>query len=416
MIVHQAFRYELDPNNRQRTLFAKHAGAARFAWNWAIARRIERFQNNEGKARFTNAIEQHRQLNALKKSEFPWMYEVSKCAPQEALRDLDRAFKNFWRERKKGCNVSFPKFKKKGVDDSFRLNGSIRVTARAARLPRLGKIRTKEEIAVQGRILSATVKREADRWYVSLHVERTQPEPQPIKGPIVGVDFGLDCFAVLSDGSVIRSPKALATNLKLLKRRSKQHSHKQNGSNNKRKSASWLARLHRKIRNIRADAIHKFTTMLAKTKSVIVVEDLAVRNLIRNRYLARSIADAGWGEARRQLAYKTAWYGSTLVVAPKYFASTRMCSRCRSTGVRLGLGQRIFTCASCGLVVDRDLNAARNLENWYREFPGNLYACGEPSSGCNGQYESVYEEWLVEAGSKRCLSLWDKWVSFAERS
>jgi putative transposase len=165
MIAQQAFRYELDPHARQRVLLAKHAGTARFAWNWALGERMRRYRECQGGQRFTNAIEQHRQLNARKATEWPWMYEVSKCAPQEALRDLDRAFRNFVRARKASRYCGFPRFKRKGVDDAFRLTGSIQVLRRAVQLPRLGALRTKEGTEkFRGRILSATVSREADRW------------------------------------------------------------------------------------------------------------------------------------------------------------------------------------------------------------------------------------------------------------
>ena len=263
MIVQQAFRYELDPSDAQRTLLAKHAGAARFAWNWGLARRIELFNQNEGKARFTNAVRQHKEWNVWKRTHAPWWTEVSKCAPQEALRDLDRAFKNFWRARKKGQNVGFPTFRKRGRDDSFRLTGRIRVEGpRHVVLPRMGRIRAKERTEkFDGRILSATVRREADRWFVSLCVKRTRPDPVPVQGPVVGVDVGLSSFATLSDGTRYEAPKPLAAKLRLLRRRCRQLSRKQKGSQNRRKYAILLARLYRKIRNIRMDAIHRFTTM-----------------------------------------------------------------------------------------------------------------------------------------------------------
>jgi putative transposase len=380
MRINQAFRYELDPNDAQRTAFAKHAGAARFAYNWALARRIRLFEESKGKARFTNAIAQHRELNVLKKSEYPWMYDVSKCAPQEALRNLDAAFKAFWRDRKRGRKHGFPKFKKRGVNDSFRLTGSIRVFGRAIRLPRLGTIRLKESTGkFDGRILSATVRREADRWYVSLQVERMRFDPAPVSGPLVGVDLGLEAFAVVSDGIKIESPKPLTKSLQRLRRLSRSHSRKKRGSNNRKRSAMRLARLYRNIRNIRTDFIHKATTMLAKTKSAIVVEDLSVRNLIRNRYLARAISDAGWSEFRRQVACKCAWYGSELVVAPKHFASTRRCSSCGIVGPKLDLSCRIFCCGSCGYFAGRDENAARNLA-WYGQFGRNLTPAERPLS------------------------------------
>lgn len=362
MKINQAFRYELDPTNVQRTLLAKSAGTARFAFNWALADRIRRFEQNEGKAKFTTAIEQHRLLNRLKDTEFPWMREVSKCAPQEALRDCERAFKNFWRARKQGRDVGFPKFKKKGVNDSFRLTGSISVTARGIILPRIGEVRTKEGTGkFSGRILSATVRREADRWFCSLSVDVEREEPEPVRGPAVGVDLGLEAFVTYSDGTRIEAPKPLLALLRLLRRRSRQHSRKQKGSANRRKSALRLARLHRRIRNIRTDWLHKLTTTLAKTKSVIVVEDLSVRGMMSNGHLARSIADAGWYEFRRMLGYKTKWYGSTLIVIGRFEPTSRRCSCCGHIVDSMPLSARVFVCPVCWHTEHRDVNAAKNI-------------------------------------------------------
>ncbi|MCL8206835.1 MAG: transposase [Actinomycetia bacterium] len=362
MKVNRAYRYELNPNVQQRILLTKHAGAARFAYNWGLARRIELYQQT-GKT--TNAIEQHRELNSLKKTEYPWLYEVSKCAPQEALRDLDRAFANFFRGLKEGRHAGFPRFRKKGRDDRFRLTGSIRVVGRAVRLPRLGRIRLKEEPQVQGRVLSATVSREADRWYVSLTVEVDLPDPDPVAGPAVGVDVGLCHFATIvgDDGTVatIEAPRPLERSLRRLRRRQRQHSRKRKGSKNRRKSALRLARLHRRVRNIRRDFLHQLTTRLAKTKSVIVVEDLNVSGLLQNPYLARHVADSGWGEFRRMLAYKCMWYGSRLVVANRYDPSSKTCSACGHVLEALPLDVRVWDCPACGAHHDRDVNAARNL-------------------------------------------------------
>ncbi|WP_151191873.1 RNA-guided endonuclease InsQ/TnpB family protein, partial [Desulfotomaculum copahuensis] len=172
-----------------------------------LARRILLYQEEK---KSTNAMAQHRELNQLKQTEYPWMYEVSKCAPQEALRDLDRAFKNFFAGLKAGQKIGFPKFKKKGIHDSFRLTGSIKIKSKAVQLPRLGVIRLKEKPRTNGRILSATVNREADRWYVSLTCETEIPDPTPVKGEITGIDVGLNHFAVLSDGTKIEAPKPLA--------------------------------------------------------------------------------------------------------------------------------------------------------------------------------------------------------------
>lgn len=372
MKVIQGFRYELDPNNVQRGLIARHAGTARFAYNWGLRERIRLFETMEGKAKFTSAVEQHRVLNRLKKTDFSWMYEVSKCAPQEALRNLDQAFRNFWRERKRGNKkAGFPKPRKKGIDDRFTLTGSVRVEPCGVVLPRIGFVRAKEPTEkFGGRILSATISRESDRWFVSLQVERDRPDPKPVKGPVVGVDLGLTSFAVVSGETPIDAPKPLAVNLRRLRRAQKRHSRKKRGSRNCRKSAIRLARIHRRIKNVRRDFLDKMTTRLAKTKSVIVVEDLSVSNMVRNRSLARAIADAGWSEFRRMMGYKTKWYGSELVVAPRWFPSTRRCSRCGHVAPRLDLSVRVFVCEGCGHVAGRDENASENLR-WYGQFGRN---------------------------------------------
>ncbi len=325
MKIHKAYRYELKPNIEQRILLAKHAGCARFAFNWGLQKRIDLYEKEK---KSTNAIEQHRLLNSLKTTEFPWMYEVSKCAPQEALRDLDRAFQNFFRGLKTGQQVGFPSFKRKGDRDSFRLTGTIKAEGKKLQLPRFGMLTLKETSKCSGKILSATVTREADRWYVSLTVEQEIADPTPVQGEEVGVDMGITCFAALSNGDKIYAPKPLDNSLKRLKRASKKHSRKVKGSNNRKKSALKLARLHRTNRNIRKDFLHKETTKLAKTKSVIVVEDLDVKKMLTNRALSRKISDAGWNECRRMLEYKTKWYGSKLIIAPKFYPSSKICSAC----------------------------------------------------------------------------------------
>jgi putative transposase len=201
----------------------------------------------------------------------------------------------------------------------------------------------------------------------------------------VGVDLGLSSFATLSDGTPIDAPKPLAKNLKLLKRRSKQLSRKQKGSNNSKKAALRLARLHRKVKNLRRDFLHKFTTWLAKTKPVIVVEDLNVKGLSRGP-LSRSVADVGWGAFLWMLEYKAKWYGATLIVAPRSFPSTRLCSRCGHLHGKMPLSQRVFRCEACGLEMDRDLNAALNLRAYgLAHLTGptassaGSHACGDPA-------------------------------------
>ena len=369
MRVNQAFRFELSPNEGQRKALAQHIGAARFAYNWGLERSRKALE--EGK-RLPSAAELHREWNRWKRENVPWWTEVSKCAPQEAFRDLEKALKN-WRKGKS----RFPRFKRKKLtpDNGARLTGSIRVFSRHIGLPRIGKVKSKEptdkllKLLEEGKakILSATVSREADRFYVSLtcEVERPDPNPKEVRSEddVVGVDLGLSSFATLSDGPPIDAPKPLAKKLRLLKRRSKQLSRKEKGSNNSKKAALALARLHRKVKNLRRDFLHKQTTWLARTKPVIVVEDLSVRGLSRG-WLSRSVADVGWGTFLRMLEYKAKWYGATLIVAPRSFPSTRLCSRCGHLHGKMPLSQRVFRCEACGLEMDRDLNAAINLKKY----------------------------------------------------
>jgi putative transposase len=382
MKIKCAYRYELKPNASQKLLLIKHAGVARFAYNWGLAQRIELYEKEK---KYTNAIEQHKLLNSLKATQFPWMYEVSKCAPQEALRDLDKAFKNFFRGLKKSQNVGFPKFKKKGYHDSFRLTGTIKIKDSEIQLPRLGSIKLKEDPNVEGNILSATLSREADRWYISITIEKEIPTPEPKKGEIVGIDVGLDSFVTLSNEEKKVAPKPLKKKIKRLKRLSKQHSRKIKGSKNCKKSALKLARQHRKIRNTRKDFLHKLSTELTKTKSVIIVEDLDIKSMLQGpNKLNRAIHDVSWGEFRRMLEYKTMWYGSKLVVVPKYYPSSKQCSNCGFLTDKMPLSIREWDCQCCNSHHDRDINAAKNLKNFYTGSSPGIYACGDSSGGGTG--------------------------------
>ncbi len=377
MLVTKAYKYELDPNNRQRTHLHQHAGIARFAYNWGLEQRIQLFKNNQGSDRFTDAIKQHKLLNSLKKRQFPWMYQCSKCAPQEALRDLHQAFQNFYRGLKTGQRIGFPRFKRKGVRDSFRQTGTIRFKGRRIQLPRLGVIRIKERRKryYKGRILSATVRRRADRWYVSITVEEEIPDPETPAGGAVGVDLGVKTLVTLSDGMTFPNPRALGRRLRKLRSLSKSLSRKKKGSKNREKARLRLAKMYLKVFNIRQDTLHKVTTYLAKNHSKIVIEDLNVSGMIKNRRLARAIADVGFHEFRRQLEYKCLWYGSELVVTSRTFPSSKLCSRCGHKKKKLSLSEREYHCEECRLQIDRDVNAALNLVAV--SLPETQNACGE---------------------------------------
>ena len=386
-----AYKYEIRLNGHIRKLLAQHAGVARFAFNWGLGLRISLYETEK---KSTNAIEQHKLLNSLKQKEFPWMYEVSKCAPQEALRDLDRAFHNFFRGLKSGVKIGYPAFKKKGHRDSFRLTGTIQVHPKAIQLPRLGKIPLKEETKVKGKILSATVSRECDRWFVSIAVEDEIADPQPVQGPPVGIDLGLSAFVTTSDGDKVAPERSLNKSIKRLRRLSRNLTRKQKGSNNRRKSASRISALHRKIKNRRLDFQHKLSTRLSKTKSVIIVEDLNVKEMLQNKRLSRHISDAGWSNFLRMLEYKTEWYGSLLKV-PRYYPSSKQCSCCKQINQDLLLSERNWTCRSCAMFHDRDINAAKNILNYYTGSSPGIYACRDSSDGASqklASYESMKQE------------------------
>lgn len=380
MIVLRAYRTELDPNSDQRSSLLKHAGAARYAYNWGLSRRIEGYKNS---CKSLNAIALHRELNWLKKTTLHWMYEVSKCAPQEALRDLDRAFKNFFEGRSK-----FPHFrsKKRGVG-CFRLTGCITVHRDRIQLPRIGLVRLKEKeyLPTTGvHILSASVCERAGHWFVSLQVKEEVQVPIN-RGPVVGVDVGVSRLATVSDGTIIESPKAFRRYCRKLRRVQRSLSRKRKDSRNRGRMRMQLARCHYRISCIRWDALHKATTMLAKTKSVIAIEDLAVRNMMRNHVLAGSLADASFSEFQRMLEYKAQWYGSVVVRSDRFFPSTKCCSNCGAVKAEVKLSERWFKCDACGFEKDRDLNAAKNLEHVAASWAETLNACERREVHAGGQ-------------------------------
>jgi putative transposase len=387
MLVTRAYKTELDLNDRQVTACKRHAGAARYAYNWGLRRKQDVYAAT-GKS--PSAIDLHRELNALKQTELPWMYAVSKCAPQEALRNLDNAFAHFFRrsklkrEGKVAGKLGYPhpKTKKKGLG-SFRLTGSIVVFPDAIQLPRLGRLRLKERgyLPTSGvKVLSATVSEYADHWYVSVLVEQEKAVPEN-DGPVVGIDLGLKRLATLSDGAIEENPRHLRQQLRKLKRLHRAVSRKLKGSQNRKKAARRLGVQYRTVANQRANTLHQLTSRLAKTKSVVVIEDLNASGLLKNRHLAQAVGDVGWGEFRRQLAYKAAWSGCRIIVADRWFPSSKTCSGCGWVNDSLTLADRTFCCRECGLIIDRDLNAAKNLEKLAASSVDSLNACGEGSAG-----------------------------------
>jgi len=386
MKILRAFKTELDLNNQQRTACAKHSGAARWAYNWGLARKQEAF---EAGLKAPSAMDLHREMNVLKRTEIGWMYEVSKTTPQEALRNLDRAFDHFFRRvklKKQGKlkgKVGFPKFKsKKNGIGSFQVWGAIHVHDRSIQLPRLGILRLKERgyLPVEGaRILSATVSERAGRWFVSVQCEVEIPEPARSGKPVCGVDLGVARMATISDGMVYKNPKALRSNLEKIKRLQRTVSRRVKGSANRKKAVQKLAKAHLRVNSIRKDSIHQVTNLLAKTKSVVVLEDLNVSGMIRNHHLAQAISDVGFYEFRRQLAYKGQWHGCEVILADRFFPSSKVCHVCGHKYDELTLKVREWDCPICGTHHDRDLNAAINLESLVPTTASSAEsnACGE---------------------------------------
>jgi putative transposase len=341
------------------------------------------------------AMDLHKELNQLKKTEFSWMYAVSKCAPQEALRNLDAAFAQFFRRvklKKAGKwrgKVGFPRYKarKHGVG-KFRLTGTIKVFEGHIQLPRLGKLKLKERGYLptqEVHILSATVSEQAGRWFVSVQVEEELQKPEPAQGAVVGVDLGVTNLATCSDGRVYPNPQALQQVDKRLRRLQRKLSRQQKGSHNREKTRKQLARLHFRAANLRKDSLQKATSgILAKNKPAaqrpqsVVLEDLNVGGMLQNRKLARAVADVGLSTFRFQIGYKAQWYGSQVLLADRWYPSSKTCSACGQVQADLSLSVRTYRCGNCGLIIDRDLNAARNLANLETtaRSAGNQ-ACGE---------------------------------------
>ncbi|TAF53441.1 MAG: transposase [Oscillatoriales cyanobacterium] len=340
------FKTELKLNNSQRVMLAKHCGVARHAWNWGLwltKNILDRNKANpDEKLKFPTAIDLHKLLVALVKSENQWYYECSKSTPQIALMALREAWKRCFKK-----TAGVPKFKKKGRRDSFTLEGTVKILgSNKIQVPVIGILKTYERLP-QVSIKSCTISRQADRWFISFRFDVEQQELG--NTTIIGVDLGIKSLATLSTGSVALGAKSYKKYAAKLSRLQWLNRHKIMGSSNGNKAQVKIARLHRKI------------AKLAKNHGVIVIEDLNVSGMMKNHKLAASVADMGFFEFRRQLTYKCELYGSKLVVVDRWFPSSRTCSNCSSKKETLSLGERVFECGNCGFVIDRDLNAAINL-------------------------------------------------------
>lgn len=382
-----AHRVELVPNKSQISYLSNCCGCARFAYNWALTEWknhwVEQQKIPKEERKYIREGDLRKRLNAIKRTDYPFLMDVTKYAPQEAIKQLGVAFKNFFKGKAK-----YPTYRKRFVDDRFTIgNDQVKVKGNKVRLPKVGWIKMREAIRFAGSVQTVSIRRQADRWFISFGVKvddhtRYFKQHAENQGEVVGLDAGLTSLAVLSNGEKFDGPESLKKGMKKLKQLQRALSRKVRGSKNRQRAKMLVARQHDRISNIRKDALHKLTSVLADRFKTICVEKLNVRGMMKNGRLARSIADASWGELKRQLVYKANLRGGEVVEAPQFYASLKLCSCCSWKNENLKLSDRSWKCQACGTEHDRDINAAQNLRNYAVSY--TVKASGEASSDFMG--------------------------------
>jgi putative transposase len=359
--LNRTHKIALDPTLHQEVYFRRCCGVARFTYNWALAEWKKQYAAG---AKPSGAVLK-KQFNSVRHIDFPWTSDVLRDATAQPFVNVQRAYQNFFEKRGK-----YPKFKKKGIHESFYCaNDKFTVEGTRVRLPRIGWVRMHEELRFEGKILSAVVSRTAHKWFVSIAIDIPRTLAASENQAVVGVDLGIKSLATLSTGEKFEAPKPLKKSLAQLQRLSRQLSRKQKGSNRRWKAKQRLARLHYRVSCVRNDALHKLTTGLVEKFGTIVIEDLNVRGMVKNRCLSRAISDVGFGEFRRQLEYKLASSGGRLVVVDRWYPSSKACSDCGFRLDILSLGTHEWDCPACGVSHDRDINAAVNLKKLGQAMP-----------------------------------------------
>lgn len=356
-LIHKSYKFKIAPNNEQKELLAKHFGACRFVFNHYLNIRKE---NYLAEKKSINYYDNANDLTVLKKEpKFVWLKEINAQSLQSSLKNLDTSYNNFFRHQTK-----FPRFKSKFDRQSFTVPQSISIEHGKLKIPKFKKgIEINLHREIEGKLLFATLsKSTTGKYYVSItcEVEHYKFEKTNSK---IGIDTGIKDLAILSDGKVYKNVKTLKTNLKKLKYQQRQLSKKIKGSNSRLKQKSKLATIHEKVSNIRKDYLHKVSTEIIKNHDVICIEDLAVKNMMKNHKLAQAFSDVSLGAFYTMLEYKANWNNKTVVKIDRFFPSSKTCSNCNYISQDLALKDREWTCQSCNTAHNRDFNASINIKN-----------------------------------------------------